>query len=153
MAAVEQETRRACDLLDRIETLERVARTLPEHDEGRSQLLGLVEKDLDSAPPLRPRIAAQLLTLSEKTVQAWTREGVLQRAEGPSSRTLLDVRRVHQVLHLVQDLRAAGRTTGLLDEVHRRLVDATWLEREDLGESLAQLRRREGTLRVAKQSA
>ena len=80
-------------------------------------------------------------------------EGLLQRAEGPSSRILLDVRRVHQVLHLVQDLRAAGRTTGLLDEVHRRLVDATWLEREDLDESSAQLRRPEGTLRVAKQSA
>ncbi len=80
-------------------------------------------------------------------------EGLLQRAEGPSSRILLDVRRVHQVLHLVQDLRAAGRTTGLLGEVHRRLVDATWLEREDLDESSAQLRRREGTLRVAKQSA
>ncbi len=86
-------------------------------------------------------------------MQAWTREGLLQRAEGPSSRILLDVRRVHQVLHLVQDLPAAGRTTGLLDEVHRRLVDATWLEREDLDESSAQLRRREGTLRVAKQSA
>ncbi len=153
MTALEQETSQAFDLLDRVETLERVARTLPEHDEGRLQLLGLVEKDLDSAPPLRPRIAAQLLTLSEKTVQAWTREGVLQRAAGPSPRTLLDVRRVHQVLHLVQDLRAAGKTTGLLDEVHRRLVDATWLERADLEESLAQLQRREGTLRVAKQSA
>lgn len=153
MTAVEEETTRARDLLDRVETLERVARSLPENDQGRSQLLGLVEKDLASAPPLRPRIAAQLLALSEKTVQAWTREGVLQRAEGPSSRVLLDARRVHQVLHLVQDLRAGGKTTGLLDEVHRRLVDATWLEREDLSESLAQLGRREGILRVAQPSA
>lgn len=86
-------------------------------------------------------------------MQAWTKEGVLQRAKGPSSRVLLDVRRVHQVRHLVDDLRAAGRTTRLLDEVHRRLVDATWLEREDLSESLGQLRRGEGTLRVAKPSA
>ncbi len=62
MASLEQETSRALDLLDR----ERVASTLPEQDEGRSQLLGLVEKDLASAPPLRPRIAAQLLTLSER---------------------------------------------------------------------------------------
>lgn len=153
MTAVEQETTRARDLLDRVETLERVARSLPENDQGRSQLLDLVEKDLASAPPLRPRIAAQLLALSEKTVQAWTREGVLQRAEGPSSRVLLDASRVHQVLHLVQDLRAGGKTTGLLDEVHRRLVDATWLEREDLSESLAQLGRREGILRVAQPSA
>jgi len=153
VAAIEQEMRQAFDLLDRVEILEQVASTLPEHDEGRSQLLGLVDKDLASAPPLRPRIAAQLLRLSEKTVQAWTREGVLRRAESPSSRTLLDVRQVHQVLHLVQDLRATGKTTGLLDEVHRRLVDATWLERADLEASLAQLQRREGSLRVAEQSA
>lgn len=37
-----------------------------------------------------------------------------------------------------------GRTAGLLDEVHRRLVDATWLERDDLVESLEQMRRGEG---------
>lgn len=112
-----------------------------------------MEKDLASASPLRPRIAAELLSLSEKTVRAWTEEGVLIRAASTSSRVLLDMRRVHQVLHLVQDLRAAGKTAGLLDEVHRRLVDATWLEREDLAESLEQMRRSEGTTRVANRGA
>ena len=63
------------------------------------------------------------------------------------------VAEVHEVLHLLADLRVAGRTTGLLDEVHRRLVDATWLERDDLAESLEQMRRGEGTTRVAKPSA
>ena len=59
---------------------------------------------------------------------------------GPSSRVLLDDEQVHQVLRLVEDLRAAGKTVGLLDEVHRRLVDATWLKRDDLTESLEQMR-------------
>jgi len=32
---------------------------------------------------------------------------------------------------------------GLLEEVHRRLVDATWLDRTDLRESLHQMQRGE----------
>jgi hypothetical protein len=91
-----------------------------------------------------------LLSLSEKTVRGWADEGVLTRAEGSFSRLLLDMVRVHQVMHLVRDLRAAGKTAGLLDEVHRRLVDATWLNREDLAESLEQMRRGQGTTRIPK---
>ena len=60
---------------------------------------------------------------------------------------------MHQVRRLLKDLRAAGKTVGLLDEVYRRLVDATWLEREDLTKSLEQMRRGEGTTRVADSSA
>lgn len=153
MSTVAHETTQALDLIERIETLESVAKSLPDQDERRSALLDLVEKDLAGAPALRPRIAAELLGLSEKTVRAWVEEGVLARAAGSSSRLLLDARRVHEVLHLLADLRVAGRTTGLLDEVHRRLVDATWLERDDLAESLQQMRHGEGTTRVAKPSA
>lgn len=150
MTAVAHETRQAHDLLGQVETLEDVASSFDEDDPRRRRLLGVVAGQLASARPLRPRIAAELLKLSEKTIRAWTAEGVLKRAEGSTSRVLLDVRRVHEVLHLVQDLRAAGKTAGLLDEVHQRLVDATWLEREDLAESLAQMRRGEGITRVAK---
>jgi MerR HTH family regulatory protein len=150
---VEYESSQASDLIARIEILERVAESLPDADDRRLALLGLVEKDLASAPPLRPRIAAELLDLSEKTVRTWTREGVLKRADGPSSRVLLDVERVHEVLRLVKDLRAAGKTVGLPDEVSRRLVDASWLDRDDLTESLEQMRRGEGTARVAKPPA
>ena len=144
MTAVATETTHAVELMERVETLESVARSLPEQDERRQRLLSLVEKDLSSAAPLRPRVAAELLGLSEKTVRAWVDEGILVAAETSSPRLLLDVVRVHEVIHLVQDLRAAGATTGLLDEVYRRLVDATWLDREDLQESLAQMRRGEG---------
>ncbi|CAN5242187.1 hypothetical protein BH24ACT10_BH24ACT10_15780 [soil metagenome] len=144
MAAVAAETTQAVELMERVETLESVARSLPDQDDRRSRLLRLVEKDLASAAPLRPRVAAQLLGLSEKTVRAWVDEGVLLVADTSSPRLLLDVERVHDVLHLVKDLRAAGATVGLLDEVHRRLVDAAWLDRADLAESVEQMRRGEG---------
>ena len=144
MTVVALETSHAVELMERVETLESVARSLPEQDERRQRLLALVEKDLTSAAPLRPRVAAELLGLSEKTIRAWVEEGVLLAADTLSPRLLLDVARVHEVLHLIEDLRAAGTSKGLLDEVYRRLVDATWLERDDLQESLGQMRRGEG---------
>lgn len=153
MSTVAHDSVQARELIERIETLENVAMSLPEQDHRRSALLALVEKDLAGAPALRPRIAAELLGLSEKTVRAWTEDGILTRADTRSSRLLLDARRVHEVLHLVSDLRRAGQTVGLLDEVHRRLVDSTWLERDDLVESLEQMRRGEGTTRVPNPSA
>ena len=144
MTAVAAETTRAVELMERVETLESVARSLPERYDRRSRLRSLVEKDLATAAPLRPRVAAQLLALSEKTVRAWVEAGVLLAADTNSPRLLLDVERVHDVLHLVSDLRAAGANAGLLDEVHRRLADASWLDRADLAESLEQMRRGEG---------
>lgn len=153
MTAVAFETAHAQSLISRVETLEDVAGTLPKGDHRRVKLLEVVEQSLAEAPPLRPRIAAALLDLSEKTVRSWLAEGVLVRAEGPSSRVLLDTRQVHDVMHLVRSMRAAGTTRGLLDQVHRRLVDATWLQREDLTESLEQMRRGDGATRVAKPAA
>jgi hypothetical protein len=150
MAAVAAEARQARDLMDRVETLEDIAHTLPTQDARRLRLLEQVRRDLAAAPPMRPRIAAELLGLSEKTVRAWTEEGILRLAEGQSKRLLLDAQRVHQILHLLKDLRAAGKTAGLLDEVHRRLVDATWLDRKDLAQSLTEMRRGAGTTRVPK---
>ena len=144
MSAVAAETTQAVELMERVETLESVARSLPEQDDRRARLLHLVEKDLTTAAPLRPRVAAQLLGLSEKTVRAWVEEGVLLVANSSSPRLLLDVERVHDVLNLVKDLRAAGATVGLLDEVHRRLTDASWFDRADLAESVEQMRRGEG---------
>ena len=62
-----------------------------------------------------------------------------------SPRLLLDIRSVHAVSHLVSELRAAGQDRDLLeDQVWRRLTDATLLDRDDLRESLAQMRRGEG---------
>jgi len=83
--------------------------------------------------PVRVSIAADLLKLSEPTVRAWAREGLLRRAsKSKSPRLLLDPSRLHEVIHLVADLRRAGRTSGLLEAVGHRLADRAVLEREDL---------------------
>jgi len=152
MASLEQETGRALDSLDRVENRNGWPARSPSRTRAARSCWASSRRTSPRPLPCG-RGTRRSCSRSLKDSAGMDPEGLLQRAEGPSSRILLDVRRVHQVLHLVQDLRAAGRTTGLLGEVHRRLVDATWLEREDLDESSAQLRRREGTLRVAKQSA
>jgi hypothetical protein len=68
------------------------------------------------------------------------KEGVLSVAQR-APRLLLDVRSVHEVSHIIRDLRALGRDRDLLDEVWRRLGDAALLERPDLRESIEQPRR------------
>ncbi|MDQ1287070.1 MAG: hypothetical protein QG622_635, partial [Actinomycetota bacterium] len=65
------------------------------------------------------------------------KEGVLIAIQ-ERPRLVLDLSRLHEVVHLVRDLREAGKTAGLLDEVYRRLSDARWQEDADLAESLRQ---------------
>jgi hypothetical protein len=139
--AVEEE--RIRNLFDRVETVEDVARTLPEDDERRVRLLAVSSAALADEGTIRPVIAARLLGLSEKTVRAWAAQGVLTVAERVP-RLLLDLQSVHAVSHLVRELRALGRNRDLLDEVWRRLNDAALLERPDLRESIEQMLRGEG---------
>jgi len=120
-----------------------VARTLPEDDQRRATLLAVSDSALAEEATIRPVIAARLLGLSEKSVRAWAAAGVLTVARR-SPRLLLDVRSVHAVSHLVSELRAAGQDRDLLDRVWRRLEDAALLDRDDLRESVAQMRRGEG---------
>ncbi|MDQ2582566.1 hypothetical protein [Saccharothrix yanglingensis] len=131
------------DLFEQLEEIEEVALSLAEDDERRRKLHGVVAKVLAKAPPVRPVVAGELLDLTEKTVKAWAREGVLA-IHSREPRMLLDAVRLHEVLHVVADLRRAGRTRSLLDEVHRRLSDAALLDRPDLATSLAQMHRGEG---------
>lgn len=142
---VQQETQQVLGALERVEAVERVAASLRPNDARRLELLRVVAGSLSAVPPVRPVIAARLLNLSEQTVRAWVREGVLDAAVS-KPRLLLDAERLHTVRHLVDDLRAAGKVDGLLDAVYRRLVDATWLDNEDLHESLEQMRRGEYTV-------
>ncbi|ANZ37577.1 hypothetical protein BBK82_17505 [Lentzea guizhouensis] len=127
------------DLFDTIEEIESVASSLAEDDERRRKLDGVVARTLRQAPPVRPVVAGELLDLTEKTVKAWAREGVLA-IHSQEPRMLLDTVRLHEVLHLVSDLRRAGKTRALLDEVHRRLSDQSLLERTDLAASLDEMR-------------
>ncbi|MFD7653850.1 hypothetical protein ACFV4N_07695 [Actinosynnema sp. NPDC059797] len=141
--SVATEAARIRDLFQQVEEIEEVASSLSEDDERRRKLHGVVAKALRGAPPVRPVVAGELLALTEKTVKAWAREGVLA-IHTQEPRMLLDATRLHEVLHVVGELRRAGRTRGLLDEVHRRLSDTALLERADLAASLAQMNRGEG---------
>ncbi|GAB2852416.1 hypothetical protein [Lentzea nigeriaca] len=131
------------DLFATIEEIESVASSLAEDDERRHKLDGVVAKTLRQAPPVRPVVAGELLDLTEKTVKAWAREGVLA-IHSQEPRMLLDTVRLHEVLHLVSDLRRAGKTRGLIDEVHRRLSDQSLLDRSDLASSLDEMRSGKG---------
>lgn len=131
------------DLFETIEELESVASSLAEDDERRHKLDGVVARTLRQAPPVRPVVAGELLDLTEKTVKAWAREGVLA-IHSQEPRMLLDTVRLHEVLHLVADLRRAGKTRGLIDEVHRRLSDQSLLDRSDLASSLDEMRSGKG---------
>lgn len=137
------------DLFETIEELESVASSLAEDDERRHRLDGVVARTLRQAPPVRPVVAGELLDLTEKTVKAWAREGVLA-IHSQEPRMLLDTVRLHEVLHLVSDLRRAGKTRGLIDEVHRRLSDQSLLDRSDLASSLDEMRSGRG--RVVRQA-
>ncbi len=145
--SVATETKVAQETWERVEEIEAIAGTLPEADDRRARLLRLAQKELAASAPVRPRIAAALLGVTEKTVRAWVGEGVLT-AVATSPRLLLEPGRLHEVVHLVRDLRAAGATRGLLDEVYRRLADQALLEDPDLIESLAQMRRGEAVVLV-----
>jgi hypothetical protein len=143
MAALAVEAEQTRQLLERIETLEQVAASLPAKDPRREQLLAVVRAELAGSAPVRPVVAADILQLTEKTVRDWAAEGVLT-VHQHRPRLLLDADRLHLVSHLVADLRRAGRTRGLLDEVYRRLADDALAGRDDLAESLAEMRRGEG---------
>ncbi len=141
--AVQVEQDRVAALFFRVEQIEDVANTLAADDPRRRTLSHVVRQELSAAEAVRPVIAAALLGLTEKTVRAWVHEGVLTaRTERP--RLLLDPSRLHDVWHLVRELKAAGQHRGLLEELYHRLADAALLEREDLQASLEQMRRGEG---------
>lgn len=144
-AATEERT--LLSTLQRVEEIEQVADRLREIDPaGRDALQRVVAETLTAVPPMRPSVAAKILGLSEKTVRTWASEGVLRPVAGKTVK--VDARRLHEVLHLVHELRDAGQTRGLLDAVHRRLVDEAVLNRADLAESLEQMRRGEGRVLV-----
>ena len=144
--SVTQERETLTTLLDDVAKLHEVAGTLPEGDERAQALESVAERWLASAPGMRPSIAASLLGLSEPTVRAWVKRGIL-RARSARPRLLLDPASVLEVRRLVADLRRAGKSRGLLDEVYNRLADEQLLADLDLAESLAQMRRGEYVVR------
>lgn len=141
--SIATEEQRVRILFDRAETVEDVARTLPEEDERRARLLEVSNATLADGGAIRPVIAARLLGLSEKTIRAWVSQGVIT-ATRRSPRLLLDPHSVHLVSHILRELREHRKDRDLLDEVWRRLNDSALLERADMQESIEQMHRGEG---------
>lgn len=132
---------RAEDMLRQADELEAMADESRD-ERTREQLSVFVRTMIERIPPVPASSAARLLHLNERTVRDWAAKGVFPiLREKPLA---LDPARVHEVSHLVRDLRAAGKTHGLLDEVWYQLSDLALLDREDLQESLEQMRRGEG---------
>jgi hypothetical protein len=146
VVSVTQEREVLTTLLDDVAKLHEVAGTLPDGDERAQALESVAKRWLASAPGMRPSIAAALLGLSEPTVRAWAQRGIL-RIRNRKPRLLLDPASVLEVRQLVSELRLAGRTRGLLDEVYNCLADEQQLADPDLAESLTQMRRGEYVVR------
>ena len=145
MTVVAEETR-VIHLFERVERLEAVANADNILDDQRQEILDAARQAIQECEPVRVTIAAQLLNLSRKTVEAWAREGLLTAAAGRHRRLVLDAERLHLVLHLVRDLRAAGRDRNLIEAVWYRLRDQALLDREDIAESIEQMKRGEGRI-------
>ena len=135
---------RTVRLFEHVEKIEGIA-DAPNLDETqRAELREVARQAVAESDPVRVAVAAHILSLSERSVRAWAKEGVLTRAVGGSSRLLLDPARLHEVLHLVKDLRERGKDRNLLESVWYRLSDQALLERQDLKESLEQMRQGKG---------
>lgn len=137
----EQGFRRGLDLIENLEDAQNAIERDPVA--AKKQLQDAIETALTGLPPVSVKVAAELLKLSLPTVRSWLDKGVLIEAEvKTSSVKQLDPRRLHDVLHLVHALRKRGtKTHELMDKVWWRLSDQAVLAREDLQESLAQMRR------------
>jgi hypothetical protein len=144
--SVTQEREILTTLLDDVTKLHEVAETLPADDQRAQTLESVAHRRLAAAPGMRLSVAASVLALSEPTVRAWVERGIFKvRSRKP--RLLLDPASVLEVRQLVADLRDAGQTRGLLDEVYNRLADEQQLADPDLAESLEQVRRGEYVIR------
>lgn len=126
------------------ELLETFAENLPNPSQQAEQRRAAVEL-INDLGPLRTVIVGQLLGLMEKTAREWAKEGVL-RIEIHDPRMLIDPLSVHNVFHLVKELRAAGQKRGLLASVTRSLADAALLESKDPQGSLGHVRQSQGEI-------
>ncbi|SDJ80960.1 MerR HTH family regulatory protein [Actinopolyspora mzabensis] len=130
------------DQFQRVEELEEVAEQASAQLDPTQleRLRSVARRTLAGIKPVRVSLASELLDLDEKTIRSWTEEGVLTEADTASTRRLLDPERLHEVLHIVRELRASGKRADLLDAVWWKLSDQAVLDREDLADSLAEMR-------------
>jgi hypothetical protein len=139
-STIDREEVQARELLGRVDSVVGVARAIEGDHPSEAECLLRVSRDaLSHAAPVRVPIAARLLVVSDKTVRVWVHEGILiPKTQHP--RLLLDLERLHSVLHFVRELRARGQERDLLTSVWQRLQDQALLDRDDLADSLEQMR-------------
>jgi hypothetical protein len=133
-------------VLEDVSVLNDVAASLPESDGRVRRLHAFASRRLSEAPPIRPRIAAELLGVSEPTVRKWVESQLLQ-PRSTSPRLLLEPESVFRVREVIETLRAAGRARNLTDAVYNMLVDEQVRSEPDLVASLEQMRKGEYTVR------
>jgi hypothetical protein len=136
---MEREETAVRDLFARVDEVLDVAHSIEgERPQEAARLVHVSHGALSSAEPIRVPIAARILLVSDKTVRAWAEDGLLtSRAVRP--RLLLDAERLHEVLHFLNDLRAAGQDRDFRENLWNRLQDGALLDRADLAESLAEM--------------
>ena len=127
-------------VLERVGTIDDVADSLGDAAR-RAELIKVGRAFVGDLGPIPVSVAAPLLEVSEPTVRTWTKRGLLPQA---SSGNGLDVLRLYEVFILVRRLRAAGHNRDLLSKVWLTLSDSAVLERDDLKESLEQMRSGQG---------
>jgi hypothetical protein len=139
-STIEREEVQVRELFERVDAVVGVARVIENDHPGEAEELLRVSRDaLSQAAPVRVPIAARLLVVSDKTVRAWVSEGVLT-SYTQHPRLLLHTERLHAVLQFVRELRARGQDRDLLTSLWERLQDQALLDRDDLAESLEQMR-------------
>jgi hypothetical protein len=139
-STIEREEVQVRELFERVDEVVEVAHSIEGDHPREAERLILVSRDaLSQAAPVRVPIAARLLLVSDKTVRAWVNEGVLT-SHTQHPRLLLDIERLYAVLHFVSELRARGKDRGLLTSLWQRLQDQALLDRDDLADSLEQMR-------------
>ncbi len=139
-STIEDEEAQVRELFERVDTVEKVALAIESDHPGEAAELFRVSRNaLSHASPVRVPIAARLLVVSDKTVRSWVNEGVLT-SSSHRPRLLLDIERLHEVLRFVRELRARGQDRGFLTSLWQRLEDEALLDRDDLADSLEQMR-------------
>jgi hypothetical protein len=139
-STIEREEVQVRELFERVDAVVTVAHVIETDHPGEAEKLLKVSRDaLSQAAPVRVPIAAKLLVVSDKTVRAWVNEGVLT-SHTQHPRLMLDTERLHAVLQFVRELRARGQERDLLKTLWQRLQDQALLDRDDLTDSLEQMR-------------
>jgi hypothetical protein len=138
MTTIADDAQRISVLFTRIDDLDEVAFSFPDHDDRCERLLDVAEATLAEEAPIRPTVAASLLHVDEKTVREWANNGVLTIVSR-RPRLLLDAVSVYEVSRLIRDLRVLDDDRELLDEMWRTLSGPAPVD--DAQEDLAQTQR------------